>query len=241
MFAKTFSFWRRLVHKAPAEAEACATTVQEDRRLWLRYTANLSAQVHLAHEVNSQRVAVQVRDLSLGGASLQVQVPFETGQLLTVELPTQNNELRTVLACVVRVVSEQAQNWLIGCVFSRELSSEDLEAFGARRVEPGEADQRRWKRFACDHPSQYQVVGDPENRSYSAQILNISASGIGLQVNHPLEAGALLSLDLLDREGQPVRSILACVVHTTLRASGECALGCNFIRELAEDELRSLL
>jgi hypothetical protein len=38
-----------------------------------------------------------------------------------------------------------------------------------------------------------------------------------------------------------VRSILACIVHTTVRAGGELAAGCNFIRELGEEELNALL
>ena len=37
------------------------------------------------------------------------------------------------------------------------------------------------------------------------------------------------------------RTILACVVHVTTQASGEWALGCNFIRELSEEDLKALV
>jgi hypothetical protein len=242
MFTKTFTFWRRLVSKAPSsESSGVVTEVQDDRRLWVRYTANINAQIQIGNENNKQRVAARVHDLSRGGANLQVEVPFESGQLITLELPTQADELRTVLACVVRVLPQGENAWALGCVFSRELNDEDLASFGARRVEHGEADQRRWTRFSCDLRAQYQLIGDSENHTHVAQVLNISANGIGLQVSQPLEAGVLLSLDLLDRDGQSIRSILACVVHTTLRVGGELAVGCNFIRALAEDELSALL
>ena len=72
-------------------------------------------------------------------------------------------------------------------------------------------------------------------------MLNISANGIGLSVHPSLHAGALVNVELLDRTGRMVRTILACVVHTTERSGGDYAIGCNFIRELREEELQSLL
>jgi c-di-GMP-binding flagellar brake protein YcgR len=242
MLEKTFTFMRRLVHTSPGPEPAMApAAVHDDRRLWIRYSANLSAQVQLANHHASTRVDAKVRDLSLGGANLLTDVPFPAGQMITLELATQSDELCTILACVVRSLPEGANGWSVGCIFSRELSNDELASFGAQRLKHGGEDQRIWKRFTCNLHAQYQVVGDPEARSYDAQVLNISASGMGLQLCHPLEAGCLLSLDLQDSERQLIRSILGCIVHTTCRTTGEIAVGCNFIRELAEDELLSLL
>lgn len=243
MFAKTFSFWRRLVQPPPAaSAEPTGPLVHDERRLWVRYRADLSAQVELPKQQGNRRVHVRVRDMSLGGASFDSSLRFQSGQMITLELPTRDDESRTVLACVVRCSNGGAANtYNIGCVFSRELSDDDLQLFGAQRVEASGADQRRWQRFDCNWTAFYQVVGEPHKAPCAAQVLNISASGIGLQVSEPLEAGSLVNLDLYDRDGNPVRSILACIVHTTTRANGERAIGCNFIRELAEDELQSLI
>ena len=108
--------------------------------------------------------------------------------------------------------------------------------FGAQRVE-GTAPINGGGSFDCNWTAFYQVVGEPHKAPCAGQVLNISASGIGLQVAEPLEAGSLLNLDLYDRDGNPVRSIFGCIVHTTKRANGERAIGCNFIRELAEEEL----
>jgi c-di-GMP-binding flagellar brake protein YcgR len=242
MFAKTFSFWRRLVHTAPSTNVSPSATAHENRRLWVRYSADLDAQVQLPPQNGSRRVPVHVRDISLGGASLETGQRFQCGQMVTLELPTQANQTRTVLACVVRCQAVSQDSWTVGCVFSRELSSADLESFGAKRVEHEAEDQRRWQRFDCRIHAEYQVVGgDPDMPPAPAEVLNISASGIGLQVSEPLLAGSLINLDLCDQLGKPVRSILACIVHTTTRSSGESAIGCNFIRELTEDELKSLL
>lgn len=245
MFTKTFSFWQRLVGTAPAPTPAAeptreaAAATHDDRRLWVRYAANMPAKVEAADA--TIRGSAVVRDLSLGGANLLVEQPFQTGQLVSIELPACDDDVRTVLACVVRVAPEGPKRWSLGCVFSRELSADELERFGASRVKHDPADARTWVRFCTELRAEYQVVGDPENVTHPARVLNISASGVGLEVDAALEAGGLLNVDLLDRAGHPVRSILACVVHTTRRAGGALAVGCNFIRELTEDELEALL
>jgi hypothetical protein len=238
MFEKTFSFWRRLVGTAPASQ---AAPPQDDRRLWIRYAADLQGNIQLAEKQGSAKILAKIRDLSLGGANLLVDRPLQAGQMLSLELPAYKDEIRTVLACVVRVLPQNDGKWSLGCVFSRELNHEDLGSFGAQKVQASEDDNRTWVRFFCALKASYRKVGDPAEQSQSAQVLNISANGIGLSVQPTLEAGALLNVDLHDKSGRMVRTILACVVHTTLRAGGDYAVGCNFIRELSEEELQSLL
>ena len=182
-----------------------------------------------------------MRDLSLGGVNLELDRRLPLGQMLTLELTHGKQELRTVLACVVRTVELEPDKWSLGCVFSRELTDDELERFGAQKIQPTNHDKRTWVRYDCDVKAAYRKVGDPAAHSHPAKVLNISANGIGLSVDPSLNAGALLNVDLHDRTGRTVRTILACVVHTTEGASGEYAVGCNFIRELREEELESLL
>jgi hypothetical protein len=236
MFGCTFSFWRRLVGKtSPATTDAPA-----DRRVWVRYRADAMANVQQTQGLEN-RVWAKVRDISLGGASLLVECRFETGQMLTLELPQRDDgERRTVLACVVRAVPQGDGQWELGCVFSRELSDADLKGSGAKRARHAPTDQRTWVRFASNLKATYQQIGDPENRSYPAQVINLSASGVGLGVAAAVDAGTLLSVDLVGAEGSSARTILACVVQVTTQASG-WALGCNFIRELSEQDLMALI
>ena len=242
MFEKTFSFWNRLVGRPSTAALSSQTSaVHDDRRLWLRYATDLQGNAQLPEKQGTDKILVNVRDLSAGGANLLVDQMLNPGQMLSLQLPADRNEIHTVLACVVRAISQSDGKWSLGCVFSRELSSEDLGSFGAQKVQTPGGDNRIWLRFPLDLNANYRKVGDPSEEPQPAQVLNISASGIGLSVPSSLETGALLNVDLLDKAGRIARTMLACVVHTTQRAAGDYAIGCNFIRELCEDELQSLL
>lgn len=238
MFEKTFTFWRRLVGMADAPPHAGAN---QDRRLWVRHAIDLRGNLQMSEPRDSEKVLAHVRDLSAGGASLLVQRAVQPGEMVVLELPAERGEVRTVLACVVRVQQQADGQWSLGCVFSRELSDDDLDRFGAQKLPASDDDDKRtWVRFACELHAGYRKVGDPTNQAYPAQVLNISANGIGLAVTQPATAGSLLNVDLLDQQGQLARTMLACIVHTTRRAAGDYAIGCNFIRELSESELQSL-
>jgi head-tail adaptor len=241
MFERTFSFWQRLIGKTHPDAEGGGTAVQEDRRLWVRYEANLEARVQLSQQSRAERVGARVRNISVGGASLVTDRPFQAGQILSLELPSTGDEQQVVLACVVRVAPLVDAAWSLGCVFARELSAQDLEKVGAQKAKPADDDQRTWVRYDCTSTATYQRIGEENGHTHTAKVLNISASGVGLILQEPAEPGCLISLNLQGKQGAPVRSILACVVHTTVRAGGEMAVGCNFIRELGEDELNALL
>src|SRR5262249_8344078 len=119
MFGPTFSFWRRLVSKTPPSN----MDTSAERRVWVRYPADVLANVQPAQNAELEnRVCARVRDISLGGANLLVDRPFEAGQMLTLELPERDaHDKQTVLACVVRAVPESDGQWALGCVFSREL------------------------------------------------------------------------------------------------------------------------
>lgn len=239
MFENTFTFWRRLIGNAPAPANQTAA-VEDDRRLWVRYAADLQGNVQLTENGNRDKFTANIRDLSLGGANLVVNRPLPAGQMLSLELPAAKNEVHTVLACVVHATEAEEGTWSLGCVFSRELTQDDLERFGAETVHSDLEDQRIWVRYDSALKADCRRFGEPASEARRVEVLNISASGIGLVFDSSVESGTLLSLDLLNKNARHVCTILACVVHTTLR-SGDCALGCNFIRELSENELQSLL
>ncbi|MBI1832100.1 MAG: PilZ domain-containing protein [Planctomycetes bacterium] len=241
MFEQTFSFWRRLFGSAAEPEPSAVVALEDDRRLWMRYATDLQGNVQAADKTDADKILAQVRDLSAGGANVLVDRPLEPGHILTLELPTRDGEVRTVLACVVRTVSHGPGQWSLGCVFSRELSGADLAACGAQKTAANHDDQRVWVRYTCPLKARYRKYGDSSGDMLSVHVLNLSANGIGLAVSPALDAGALLTVDLLDRNGRMVCGILACVVHTTRRASGDFAVGCNFIRELTDEELRSLL
>jgi len=236
MFERTFSFWRRLVGKSESRSQR-----DEERRLWVRYPADLATTVQPTANGSALRISSRIRDISRGGVNLLVDHEFEAGELITIELPlADRDDTQSVLACIVRVTREDGQ-WALGCVFSHELADDDLEGLGGRRVKHEASDKRTWMRFETNIHARFQKVGDPANKAFAAKILNVSASGVGLQASERIEPGVLLSVDLLDSHDAVRRTMLACVVHVSREGDGEWALGCNFIRSLSEADLSGLL
>jgi c-di-GMP-binding flagellar brake protein YcgR len=238
MLERTFSFWRRLVGKSKSDKPVAT---HHDRRLWTRYPSDLHVTVRDASTAEAAPIEAQVRDISLGGANLITDRPFETGQILTLELPRRDAAANDILACVVRVVSEKPGEWSLGCVFSRELTDEDMANLGANRERHVPSDQRTWVRVPCNCTVRFEKVGDPTNRSWNARVLNLSANGIGVTIDEPVNAGALLNLELRNQADKLIKTILACVVHVTRQTAGGWAVGCNFIRQLSERDLEELV
>jgi hypothetical protein len=247
MFERTKTFWRRLVGNSTQTGNLALALEDkpDERRVWARFPADLETSLKTAGAADSTRLQVRVRNISLGGVNLLVERSFEPGTMLSIELPGASEETHcTVLACVVHCVQDEDNQWSLGCDFSRELSEADLASFGARRERHGASDKREWKRYPCNVSSTYQLVAADDQTAYPAKVLNISASGVGLQVNRFVENGALLSVELHNSAGTTERTMLACVVHVNHLAEGEgegeWALGCNFIRSLAEEDLKAL-
>lgn len=238
MLQRILSLCRRLVGGSANTAKAD----NDERRVWVRFPSKAEAVVKPMNNGVDTRLSARVRNVSRGGVSLIANKAFEPGDMISVELPGGNQaESDTVLACIVHVHATADKQWTLGCTFSEELTEDELEAFGAKKERPSKPENRAWKRFGCDVKANYSLVSDATKKSWPAQVVNISAGGIGLTVHQAVEAGALLSLDLTNLGGKESRTILVCVVHVIARMGGEWVLGCNFIHELSEADMQALL
>jgi c-di-GMP-binding flagellar brake protein YcgR len=232
------AWWRRLVLQSSEVAVDDPSGAE--RRVWVRHPADLKTTCQPTE--SGTTVEARIRNISQGGISLLLDRRFEAGEMLSIELPgLEEGATHTVLACVVHVTKLALDQWVLGCTFAREQSDDDLAAFGARRVKHAPGDQRTWKRFSTDVAATYQIISAPDQINLPTQVMNISATGIGLLVNQPVSVGALLNLELKAANGTGPRTMLACVVHVTTRDDGQWALGCNFIRSLSENDLQELL
>jgi hypothetical protein len=240
MFERASSLWRRLTHRPPAAALSEGAAAADDRRVWVRHAADAETRLTPAAAAAAP-LAARIQDVSRGGVKLLVSQRFEPGDLLSVELPAaEGRPPAAVLACVVHARPQAADEWALGCRFSAELSDDDLAAFGgASTTRSALPDSRAWSRFPCDVTAAYYLVPDGEGALRHAQVLNVSADGVGLFVREAIPVGTLLSADLHAPGGGKVVSILACVVHVTERPDGR-VLGCTFIRQLDEATLRAL-
>jgi hypothetical protein len=242
MFERTFSFWRRLFRgNQHASGLNGVSGAGDERRLWVRYPADLDTSVQLNHRVMPIKSSAKVRDLSRGGANLLLEHEVQAGQLIHLELPHPTDGECMILACVVRAEQEPSGKWALGCVFARELSDEDLNELGANRVRHAPEDKRLWQRFPTTLHACFRQVGATDGPANHADVLNLSATGVGLLADDFIEPGALLHLDLSGQDSAETRTILSCVVHVSEHGDGRWALGCNFIRELSDADLRALV
>jgi hypothetical protein len=234
MFERTVSMLKRLVGGPPPT---------EERRVRVRYPANLETTLEPVSGVAVKRLSGRVRNISANGINLVVPHHFEPGSMLSIDLPgAKGQPSYSVLACVVHATATAENEWTLGCNFSRDLGDDVLRQFGASRQKPATADDHRtWMRFPGNVKALCQVVADPQEESWPARVLNIAPTGIGLLVTRAIDTGTLLSLELQGQAEPASHTILACVVHVTVQPDGQLALGCNFIRELTEEELQALV
>jgi hypothetical protein len=242
MLASAVTFWRWLTGQPfPLDARGVPSDPAEERRVWLRFSANLNIRCEQVVGESEARVYAVISDISRGGVQMIAPRRFEPGTVLSVELPSPEGQTPlAVLACVIRAQPYGDSEWTMGCRFSSELNEEQLQAFGAVRARPTSPDPRNWERFACDAKAVYQRVSGDVPVYRPARVLNIAPAGIALLVDEEIAIGELLSTELHDPSGQRILTILACVVNVQTVAEGH-RLGCNFIRELEDKDLHALL
>jgi hypothetical protein len=239
MFENTVSFLKRLVGVEP---EPGTTPEGDERRVRLRHASSVQTVVHAVNAAEPLSLTARVRNVSRGGINLVLDRPFEPGSIVSLELPGTGPTPSTVLACVVHATPAGDGGWSVGCTFSRELSDADLAEFGARREKPpAPGDGRSWVRFSCSVQAACDTVPPNGGAPESVQVINLSPSGVGLVVTRRIDTGSMLSLELRSPSGRHACTMLACVVHASGRDSGQFAIGCNFIRELTDQEMQSLL
>lgn len=102
-----------------------------------------------------------------------------------------------------------------------------------RRVEP---------RYHCGPATAARVLhrvgGEAPRRVW---ILNLSATGAGIQAAQPLEAETLIVINLRSVAQDRVFDLPARVVHCTQQVNGEWLIGCEFADQLSPDDLDALL
>lgn len=234
MFGRAVASLGRLVGRPQAPDPA-------ERRLTVRHDCDVETTLRPAGQLDSAPVSAKVRDVSHGGMRLAVSRAFMPRELLSVELPAGDGRPPTTVLAYVVHARQNGAEWVLGCMFASELDDVDLEAFGGARVAAGAGDGRRWVRTPCNVHVECEAVRGPARHRQPARVLDISASGCGLGVAAPVEVGALLSLRLTGAGGRAPVAMLALVVRVSPQPAGEWVLGCTFLRDLSDEELRSLL
>ena len=210
-----------------------------ERRAFPRFPTDLKTVCRLV--TDHEELPAKIRNVSRVGINLLVGRAIEAGEMLQVDLPNDNGHPETVvLACIMHCSPLEAGRWSLGCMFSDELGEKELAEFGGQRERHPESDQRIWKRFPSQGKVHFTKLPSDGSATKLGDLVNISPAGIGIQVEERIEPGVVLSLEM-QRSGKDLFTILACVVYLSERREGGWLLGCNFIRELEENELKDLI
>jgi hypothetical protein len=188
------------------------------------------------------RLMSQVIDVSAGGIRMAVPCRLEPGSTIRIDLPGRSlGPVTTVLACVVRTAPLKDGVWSVGCTFCSELNDEELQSLHIQREEPlRRKDMRQWIRQPTRARIQFRNLNTATETLFRAELVNASPSGVGLRVKIPLMPGSLLELIIQNPEGETLLTIVGCVVYRRPENRDEYLVGCNFVRELNEEELRAL-
>lgn len=99
-------------------------------------------------------------------------------------------------------------------------------------------ERRAWIRYDCALRSTLRPAGKPSSSEWLATVLNVSAGGIRFRLSHEFETGSLVLIEIPDENRLTLE---ARVIHAHDLGSGYYEIGCNFLRELDEAELKKLL
>ena len=212
----------------------------DDRRARERHATDVQTVCQpLAGDVS---IPTRIQNVSQTGANLVVGQPLTEGTMLRVNMPgSPGSPHTTILACIMHSHELDSGEWAVGCRFSLELSPEEMRYFGGEKATAGPDDQRAWVRYPAKGTIAFRLLEDEGDIVHSAELADLSPSGVGLILSEKLEPGSALTLDLRRTDGKPDQSMLACVVYLTDRPDGKWAAGCHFLRELTETELKSLI
>jgi c-di-GMP-binding flagellar brake protein YcgR len=99
-----------------------------EKREWARQPCNVRVTYQVVSDPEQRTCQAVVNNLSSGGIGLRVDQPIEAGTLLNLVLENGRGQARTILACVVHVLSRSGSERTLGCNFINELSEADFES-----------------------------------------------------------------------------------------------------------------
>ncbi len=122
---------------------------------------------------------------------------------------------------------------LAGCLTTGDRSTN-------QKPSPSATERRRAFRFPSSREASFQVLNG-EKDEWRAEAVDISLTGICLQLSRRCERNAVLSVEFRDEDAALSITLLARVNWVRKGANGIWCIGCSFGRALTEEELNVLL
>jgi PilZ domain len=82
---------------------------------------------------------------------------------------------------------------------------------------------------------------DPTRELLWGSVRNISAVGIGVVMDRALEPGTRMLVQVRKAKDPSLIALAARVIHSTSESPGKWTVGCRFVGDLANADLRALL
>ena len=111
----------------------------------------------------------------------------------------------------------------------RDLADDDLQT-----------ERRADIRFDCNLPARCDPLTGDGQKTWSAEIKNISAGGMALVAERRFEPGTVLVI-VPPRKADISASLLVRVVRAEWHNTGRWTLGCQLVYRMSDDKLRELL
>jgi hypothetical protein len=104
---------------------------RSERRASVRHACNLETSPHLVAALGSDFYLARVRNISPEGISLVVSRTFDPGTVLSMDLiDKRTNHFSDTLAVrVLYAVEHPNGEWIVGGVFNRRLSTDEMKIF----------------------------------------------------------------------------------------------------------------
>ena len=106
---------------------------------------------------------------------------------------------------------------------------------------PEPSDRRAVDRFPVNAQTVCEFLSPVLEDFGAVRIKNVSTDGIGMIVNHKLEAGLLLAVTLANPSRSFAKTLLTRVMHVTPQPGGAYLVGCEFQTPLTYDELTTMV
>jgi hypothetical protein len=227
---------------ARTQAQAQGNGRPADRRAFERFPADVEVVCRPLGASRSESWHARLQNISTGGVGLLVERRFEAGTMLAIDLaaPAQGR-VRSLMARVMHVEVEEDGEWRLGVALLRELTPEELRAWGADVNRPETPDGRAWARFACAIPGRCTEAGDAGAEPWRAEVVDISPGGFAVLAPHAARQGDHVWVDVPASDGQAARRLLGRVVHVRGQGNGPWLLGCESTGALSEGDRNTLL
>jgi hypothetical protein len=103
------------------------------------------------------------------------------------------------------------------------------------------AERRRAQRHVCNLETSCRLVASVAGNAQIVRVRNISASGISLVLNGPVEPETILYIELLNRPTSFLCLIRLRVVYSVEHPNGVFIVGGAFLQALTAEQLTGLL